>query len=907
MRNISFDNPLWLLLLIPLFIGVLVPFFIAIRKDNKSKSVIASLVIHLLIALLVGAAAAGTVITTVITETHVYVVADLSYSAERSLDEVDEMIAEIKASLPENGKMGVICFGKDYVLHTPLGGELLSVKDAKVDNTATDISAALQYAGSLFTEGALKRVVLLTDGMETVREDVSGMVAAVEQLAGKDIAVDAVYLDSNLPEGLVEAQLTGVHFTEATYLNHAATAGVLVQSNTETEGIVSLYRDGAKMAERAVTLTKGYNQVEFSLPTDIAGSFSYEVEVMVAGDSSDHNNHYGFTHRVSADIKVLLITENAANIAAAKEFFGKRAAFDVMYVAGSTADLNAIKTRYEQDTQIHIASDPTRVPCSVEELCRYDEIVLANIDVRKLQNVTAFIESTETVVSLYGKSLLTVGDNKFQNKVDETLKSLEDMLPVKYGNNAQDPALYTILIDVSRSMFQASRLTMAKQAAVHLLNVLQDTDEVLVVYFWGDMKVLGSGITTAAHREELAREIYALEPQQGTSIGKGLAEAVERMIHKSNTNKQVMLISDGMKFSTELVPVDGRDMTPEQVAAYMGRNGIKVSTLNPYNSDKNGIQTLQSIAQNSGGEYYYLANEKQLETLIFDTVSDDVTETVINKPSLVHIKRDNDEALKGIAYLPEISGYIHSKAKSGAREVLTVDYLTSAGATVEVPLYAWWKYGNGRVASFTSDLTGSWAAGWQGVAGQTFYTNLFEVSIPTAKIDRPYSIYVNYDGIYSNLEVIPGVPEPFAGMEVTLTYPDGSTVTEILGFDASRYFYRFETPQLGFYGMQIVYTTKTGVFEENTNFYISYSPEYDSFANFDASMLHAAVRHRGTVSEGRIPDLSNDDARVATYRLTFTAPFMIAAVVLFVLDIIVRKIKWADIKGLFKPLLRKKH
>ena len=78
MKNISFDNPYWLLLLIPLAVGVIVPYVIAIRRENASKSVIASLVIHIVILALVGLSVAGTVITTVVTKTEIYIVADVS-------------------------------------------------------------------------------------------------------------------------------------------------------------------------------------------------------------------------------------------------------------------------------------------------------------------------------------------------------------------------------------------------------------------------------------------------------------------------------------------------------------------------------------------------------------------------------------------------------------------------------------------------------------------------------------------------------------------------------------------------------------------------------------------------------------------------------------------------------------
>ncbi|MBR2621503.1 MAG: VWA domain-containing protein [Clostridia bacterium] len=899
MRNISFDNPLWLLLLIPLAIGVLVPFFIAIGRDNKSKSVITSLILHIAILLLVGLAVAGTVITTVMTETHVIVVADVSYSTNQNLDQVDKTIADIQASLPKNSKLGVICFGKDYVLHTELGSEVTSVKDAAVDDTATDITSALEYAATLFGEGVLKRVVLVTDGKETVSEDVTGMVAAVERLVAQDIAIDAIYLNSNLQEGVSEVQLTGVEYTKATYLNHQTTADALVQANTDTRAIVSVYRDGAKLFERAVELTKGYNVVNFELPTDAAGNFSYEIRVAAAEDASAYNNSYSFGQTVSDEIRSLLITSNPADISAIAALYGDKASIDVMLICSDHREFNKAKEQFANHPTVKLDEDPRNVPCSVEELCLYDEIVLSSMDIREVNNVSAFVESVETVVSQYGKSLVTIGDTKIQNKEDSTLESLENMLPVKFGNSAQDPKLYTIVIDVSRSMYTASRLAVAKQAAIHLLNLLSDEDDVAVVTFAGDIKII-QATTKAVNREDIAKKINAIQPSQGTSIGGGLAAALNHIVNQQHSQKQVMLISDGMNYTAEIVKIEDKEMTPVQVAQYMYAHDIYLSTMNPYNNEATGVSMLKNLAAAGNGEYYYIKDESALSELVFSDIADDVTESVVEGETLVHIARPKDDAMKGVSYLPSIMGYVHSKAKISAYTVLTVDYKKASGDIVEVPLYAYWKYGNGKVSSFTGAVSGDWATNWQSTAGQTFMQNVLDVNIPEQKIDYPYSLDVRYDGIYSNIEIIPAVLNPYATVDVTITHPDGTSVTERLTFDASRYFYRFETPVLGRYAISVTYSAPSGTFTSTSDFYISYSPEYDSFANFDASTLHAAIRHRGTVSEGKIPDLSNTDARVATYRLTFTVPFMIAAVALYVIDIIIRKMKWSDIKGLFK-------
>ena len=71
MKNVSFDNPYLLLLAIPILLLIIIPFIIAIRKENRSKSTVASFIIHLIIVCLVTLAAAGTMITTILTETRI--------------------------------------------------------------------------------------------------------------------------------------------------------------------------------------------------------------------------------------------------------------------------------------------------------------------------------------------------------------------------------------------------------------------------------------------------------------------------------------------------------------------------------------------------------------------------------------------------------------------------------------------------------------------------------------------------------------------------------------------------------------------------------------------------------------------------------------------------------------------
>ena len=866
MKNISFDNPYLLLLLIPLLLAIIIPIIIAIRKENRHKSVFISLALHIVISVCVILALAGMIHTTVMTETQVIVVADVSYSADRNLDKVDAYIKEVQDKLPKNSKLAVVVFGKDSKLLCDFDAETIpSVKGSGVDNSATDIAQALDYAVGLYDEGVIKRMIVLTDGKETAKDAAGKLVAAVENVYAEGIYIDAVYLDNNLAEDQKEIQLSDVEYAPSTYMNHEATAEVLIQSSYDTGAIAVLYVEGERVSNQAIKLQRGYNIISIDLPTGSTGRYDYRVAITADGDYCTTNNTFDFTQTIVAGLQVLLVSNNEADLVKAQQLYGDRAEIDAFI------------------------GNPD-VPCTVEELCKYDEIMISGVDIRELHNYTAFIDGVEKVVSRFGKSLVTMGDLKIQNKSDNVLQALEDMLPVKYGNSDQDPKLYAIVIDTSRSMQNFSRLKIAKQAAIQLMNMLDDNDYVMVVNFWGEINVLQSPVK-AVHREEIATLINNIQPYQGTVIGTALDKAGELMIDMAYDDKQIMLISDGMSYTLE-------SDTPADVVTRLHDNGITTSVIHPAARDE-GKATLQGIAEAGGGSYFEIITEESLLEIMFSEIADDLTQSVIEGQTPVHIKREHDTVLSGIASVPDIMGYAYAKAKASATTVLTVDFVKTSGNIVEAPLYAYWTYGNGRVSTFTSTLTGEWATTWENESGDRFFTNVLVENTPAQRVDYPYTIDVTYDGSHSTVEIIPVTLNPFATTDVTVTLPDGSTVTERLTFDSTRYFYAFETPLRGRYLINVTYAYADKSFESESAFHVGYAPEYDQFAVFDPAALHAAIRNRGGVYEGTIPSLENDDKEVATYTVRYLVPLMIAAVALYVIDIIIRKLRWSDIKSFF--------
>jgi len=329
-------------------------------------------------------------------------------------------------------------------------------------------------------------------------------------------------------------------------------------------------------------------------------------------------------------------------------------------------------------------------------------------------------------------------------------------------------------------------------------------------------------------------------------------------------------------------------------------NNITVSTLNTGNTDTLGIDTMKSIASAGGGTYYFCQRSSDLESLILGDVADEVTDTEIVGDIPIIVTKENDKVLAGVDKLGNVGGYVYAKAKASAETVLNVEYVKSGGGKLEAPLYAYWSYGNGRVATLTTNLGGDWVTNWSDESGALFLGNILSTNTPKTKIDYPYTVNVEYDGKYSEVEIIPAVVNPDASMNVTVVFPNGSEITEKLTFDSYRYYYRFLTDATGKYLIKVSYDWTTKSYTSESVHTISYSPEYDEFVTCSPAPIYAFMRNHGNVfTDGNIT-LEVDENKIATYVLYFTVPFLAVAAALYVIDTVLRKLKWADIVSLFK-------
>ncbi len=872
MKNISFDNPYLLLLIIPVALVFIIPFILIRNKDNRSIGWTASLFIHLVIGVLVTLAVAGLSSTRVLTKTTVYVLADTSYSSERKQEEIDAYVDKIKSSLPENSELGVVCFGKDCVILTPAGRTLKSVSEANVDESATDIVGALTFTAGLFGGDSLKRIVLITDGNDTTGNSVSSIAEAVENITENGIKIDAIFLDNSLSEDEKEIQLLDCEASATAYLNHKSEARFLIQSSSKLDAVFSLYRrsidEGADaefelIADTVISADSGLTTVRMALPADLVGSFEYKATLESEDDLSEYNNACTFTQKVVGSKNILLVT-------------------------GSYADEQLIRAMQGESVTVdsYVVGNNDRVPVNVEALIKYDEIILSNLDVRDIRNANAFIDTVSTVVSQYGKSLITLGNLELHtNSDDSTFKRLEEILPVDFGSTGTDGRLYTILLDASHSMFMADKLNMAKDTAIKLLSVIEDDDYVCLVTFSGKINVK---IPRRAGdcKDELISYINEITSSHGTDIGLGLEEALAAVNALNLSHNQVMILSDGLSFDS--------DRTALEVAADLYAKGAAVSAVNIYSNtdDPAGETYLYNVVNaGEGGNFYRLNRLEDVSGVVFGSVAESFADVVIRKDSSVSLAKPGDGILSGITSLSKVSGYILSVAKYDATVPLTVTYLKENGYQETVPLYAYRSHGNGRVASLATSLSDAWTERWSEDERSKFLSNLLLSNTPSERIELPLSVNVERTEYNAYVELVPAVIDPLASASMRIIFPGGRTISRTLTYDGSKHFFTLATEEVGTYRLSITYATGQNTYVYNTQIELAYLPEYDMFASFDKYNVYRFMRDNGTTAVGEIPSLKTDMSEVSLYKQSYVIPLLIAASALFVIDIVARKLR----------------
>jgi len=312
--------------------------------------------------------------------------------------------------------------------------------------------------------------------------------------------------------------------------------------------------------------------------------------------------------------------------------------------------------------QLYDVETASSVP---DDLSPYYAVVVQNVAAGDLGNV----DELQRFVIDGGGLLMAGGQNSFENG-GYANSSIAATLPVTFGESAPGSARIVMLIDVSGSAGSGMRIQ--KAIALDALSQLDDDNTVGVVGFNYQAYSVVEPAPLSRNRETVEDSIRRLQAGGATSIANGLRGAEEMLAGQRGT---IILVSDG----------GDAESRSAVVADALGRQGIRVVAVGAGRQVNEGV--LRRIAEESGGNYFR-ADETDRLRLLFGGGS-----RQFQGEGLTVV--DSGHFITSGVTLESNPGRVNDVSmRPGA------DFLVAAPDGT--PAVASWRYGLGRVATITT-------------------------------------------------------------------------------------------------------------------------------------------------------------------------------------------------------------
>jgi Ca-activated chloride channel family protein len=663
-----FDRPilLWLLLLAPV---VAMPALIALRRGRWLAGGTAALLRVLAFATLVFALA-GLGIKTRAASRRVEVVALLDQSRSIAPDQRDWARAQARAlahAAASHDGLAVLGFGRDVRMLSPMGDpRLMTQPQVSADAGATDIAQALTAAEGLFSPDADKRVLLLSDGNQTVGDAAAQLPALVEN--GVRVFTAAP------PRSATErVALTGFQAPSAVRANQRFKFQIAIESEAThpVEVAVELLTDATAVGGQKVQLKPGLNRFELPYRIDQPGAY-----VMGARLKAPHPL-----------VAINSQAETALSVIAPPQVL-------VVATAAPESLMSALKLR---NYRVAVAS-PRGLPSNPEAYLPYHAVIIADATAATLSPAAA--NALNRYVADYGGGLVVTGETLRDDRFAGT--ALEKTLPVKFQPQppppSREPIAVYLCIDRSNSMSYDSRypavrdgerIRYAKAAAIALLRQLDDTDFAGVIAFDSQPYVLGHLQPLGEDRAEMENRIERLEPGGGTDFKEALEIAEREIMESQIPVRQVFLLTDG--------DTNRQYHDHDAMIADFARKHIPVSTIR-IGPDLANLRLLQDFAQATGGTFYRVQDIEKLPLLLVGLTRQAMNRRTQGRTELQ--AGGPSQILTGIdvSEIPPIDYYAVIAPKDGAQVPLKITRRDASS-----PLLAAWQYGLGRAVVFAAD------------------------------------------------------------------------------------------------------------------------------------------------------------------------------------------------------------
>jgi len=532
-------------------------------------------------------------------------------------------------------------------------------------NAGSNLQAAMQLAYGQFSPGYLKRVVLISDGLET-DGDVLAEAGRARQFGvrvstatlKRPVPGEVAVRDLKMPARVKVGEAFEIHAD--VYASRATSARVRLFQGEALNGL-----DGV----RKLDLKAGSNDVVFKSIVRVAGEVTYALEMDdIAEDKFKENNRVATTVDVPGKPTILYI-ENNTNHA---------------------SYLSSALTAQQFDVDVR---PPTAFPGSLKELERYDFVILSDTPAERFGlDAQGLVES---YVRDLGGGFLFAGGEGGYSLGGWANSTIERILPVRMDGKKENetPSIaLSLVIDRSGSM-TGQPIEMAKAAAKAAVDVLQPSDLVEVIAF-DSQPTRYVKMTQAKRKGKIANDIARIQPGGGTEIFPALDAAYQDMSVTQARKKHVILLTDGK------APTAGiRD-----VAQAMAAESITVTTVGLGGDVDDALLTM--IKDVGGGRYHKVPDAASLPKIF--TTETEVVSRQAAQEDWFQVKQVGPAGfLAGVdvGSAPNLHGFVSTRMKpQPAQEILV--------APSGEPILARWRVGLGWTVAWTSDVKNRWAVEW---------------------------------------------------------------------------------------------------------------------------------------------------------------------------------------------------
>jgi Mg-chelatase subunit ChlD len=608
----------------------------------------------------------------------------------------DLFVAEAIGQAPAEARSGTAVFAREMRMDVALApGRVPQQVRTVVDESGTDIAAALRGAVAVLPSEGSRRVVLVTDGAET-----SGDArAAARELAELGVVVDVVSLESRRgPDALIE----GMEAPTAAREGELVPVTVVVRSNQSGEATLSV-RAGEGEPERVeVDLRPGRNEVRVEVPAGETGVMRISAELEAPFDEVPEND------RGEAVVRVL----GPARLALVEGHPGEAESLAAALRAGGM-----------------VVEVMSRLPPG-EELLGFDAVVLVNLPAPPAPDTERLAQFVEEL----GRGLVVVGGDQAYGLGNYQETAFEELLPVRSNPDdlvRRQPVAEVLVIDTSGSMGRChcregrqtfmqeggiNKTDISKAGAALAIEALSPTDRVGVLAFTSSSNWV-IPLQNVPPPGQVEEALGTLAAEGNTEIAQALRSALEELRDAPESLRHIVLFTDGWD------PDDSNLLTVSQEIADAG------ITLSVLATGEGAATTLSRMAAVGGGRFYPGTDLAAVpEVFVEETLR--VARNLVAEGSFSPLLGAASQVTAGLTAAPPLRGYVVTTGKSAAQSPLQIG--------PEDPLLATWQRGLGRVTAWTSDATNRWSADWLPWEGyQEFWGRVVGDVLPAGRETPP--------------------------------------------------------------------------------------------------------------------------------------------------------------------------